>query len=380
MAKRDYYEVLGVGRDADEKVIKSAYRKLAMQYHPDRNPDDSVAEEKFREATEAYDVLKDDQKRAAYDRMGHAAFDQNGGFGGAGGFGGGAGFGGAGGFSDIFDEMFSDFMGGGRRQQGRSNKGSDLRYNMAISLEEAFAGGSKTITIPVATACETCEGSGAKPGTTASTCGSCGGHGKVRAQQGFFTIERTCPSCQGMGQTISSPCGSCGGQGRVQKNRTLNVTIPAGVDTGTRIRLSGEGEAGLRGGTPGDLYIFIDVEAHEIFEREGTALLLTMPVPMATAALGGTIDVPSLDGKMARVTIKPGTQSGHRLRLKAKGMPGLQGRGRGDLYVDIHVETPVNLTSKQKKLLEEFASGSEKQNPESTGFMDRMRKLFGDDR
>lgn len=377
MSKRDYYEVLGVDRDADDKVIKSAYRKLAMQYHPDRNPDDTVAEEKFREATEAYDVLKDDQKRAAYDRMGHAAFDQNGGFGGGAGFGG-AGFGGGGGFSDIFDEMFSDFMGGGRRQQGRSNKGSDLRYNMSISLEEAFSGGSKTITIPVATACEPCEGSGAKPGTSPSTCGSCGGRGKVRAQQGFFTVERTCPSCQGMGQTISSPCGSCGGQGRVQKNRTLNVNIPEGVDTGTRIRLSGEGEAGLRGGSAGDLYIFIDVEPHELFEREGTALLLTMPVPMTTATLGGTIDVPSLDGKMARVTVKPGTQSGHRLRLKSKGMPGLQGRGRGDLYVDIHVETPVNLTSKQKKLLEEFAAGAEKQNPESTGFIKRMRKLFGE--
>ena len=374
MSKRDYYEVLGVGRDANEAAIKSAYRKLAMQYHPDRNPDDAVAEGKFREATEAYDVLKDDQKRAAYNRMGHAAFDQNGGFGG-GGFGANAG-----GFSDIFDEMFSDFMGGGgRRQRGRSNKGSDLRYNMSVSLEEAFTGGSKTITIPVATACGECEGSGAKPGTSPSTCGSCGGRGKVRAQQGFFTVERTCPSCQGRGQRITSPCGSCGGQGRVQRERTLNVSIPEGVDTGTRIRLSGEGEAGIRGGVAGDLYIFINVQSHELFEREGTALLLTMPVPMTNAALGGTMDVPTLEGKIARVTIKPGTQSGHRLRLKGKGMPGLQGRGRGDLYVDIQVETPVNLTAKQKRLLEEFATGSDKQNPSSTGFMDRMRKLFGED-
>ncbi len=381
MAKRDYYDVLGVGRDADGKAIKSAYRKLAMQYHPDRNPDNAEAEEKFREATEAYDVLKDDQKRAAYDQMGHAAFDQNGGFGG-GGFGGGAGFGGAGGFSDIFDEMFSDFMGGrGGRGGGRraNTKGSDLRYDLDIDLEEAFAGGNKTITIPVATRCDTCEGSGAAAGSEPVNCGTCGGHGKVRAQQGFFTVERTCPACQGQGQTISSPCGGCGGQGRVQKNRTLNVNIPAGVDTGTRIRLSGEGEAGLRGGSPGDLYIFINVYAHELFDRDGTHLLLTMPVPMTTAALGGTVDVPNLDGKIARVTIQPGTQAGHRLRLKGKGMPGLQGRARGDLYVDIQVETPVNLTKKQKELLEEFSSDSKKQNPESTSFMNRIRNMFSDD-
>lgn len=377
MAKRDYYEVLGVNKDADPKTIKAEYRKLAMKYHPDRNPGDAAAEEKFREATEAYEVLKDDQKRAAYDRLGHAAFEQGGGFGGGGGFGAG-GFG-AGGFSDIFDEMFSDFMGG--RGQGRrgNTKGSDLRYDMSISLEEAFAGDSKTIKIPVATSCETCKGSGASPGTSPTNCGTCGGHGKVRAQQGFFTVERTCPSCQGMGQTISSPCGSCGGQGRVQKNRTLNVTIPPGVDVGTRIRLSGEGEAGLRGGSPGDLYIFVDVKPHEIFERDGTSLLLTMPVPMTTAALGGTVDVPNLDGKMARVSIQPGTQSGHRLRLKGKGMPGLQGRARGDLYVDIHVETPVNLTAKQKSLLEEFSANSGNQNPESTGFMKRIRKMFGEE-
>ena len=378
MAKRDYYDVLGVGRDADGKTIKSAYRKLAMKYHPDRNPDDAAAEEKFREATEAYDVLKDDQKRAAYDQMGHAAFDQNGGFGG-GGFGGGAGFGGAGGFSDIFDEMFSDFMGGRGGGRRANTKGSDLRYDLDIDLEEAFAGGNKTITIPVATSCEGCDGSGAEAGSEPVNCGTCGGHGKVRAQQGFFTVERTCPACQGQGQTISSPCGDCGGQGRVQKNRTLNVNIPAGVDTGTRIRLSGEGEAGLRGGSAGDLYIFINVYAHELFDRDGTHLLLTMPVPMTTAALGGTVDVPNLDGKIARVTIQPGTQAGHRLRLKGKGMPGLQGRARGDLYVDIQVETPVNLTKKQKELLEEFSTDSKKQNPESTSFMNRIRNMFSDD-
>jgi molecular chaperone DnaJ len=377
MAKRDFYEVLGVSKDADGKTIKSAYRKLAMQYHPDRNPDDKSAEDKFREATEAYDVLKDDQKRAAYDRMGHAAFDQSAGFGGgAGGFG--AGFG-AGGFSDIFDEMFSDFMGGRGGGRKANTKGADLRYDLDISLEEAFHGDNKTITIPVAIRCETCDGSGAAKGSSPVNCGTCGGHGKVRAQQGFFTVERTCPACQGQGQTISSPCGDCGGQGRVQKNRTLNVNVPAGVDIGTRIRLSGEGEAGLRGGAPGDLYIFINIYGHELFDRDGTNLLLTMPVPMTTAALGGTVDVPNLDGKRARITIQPGTQSGHRLRLKGKGMPGLQGRARGDLYVDIHVETPVNLTKKQKELLEEFSSDSKKQNPETTSFMNRIRNMFGEE-
>ena len=377
MAKRDFYEVLGVSKDADGKTIKSAYRKLAMQYHPDRNPDDKSSEDKFREATEAYDVLKDDQKRAAYDRMGHAAFDQSAGFGGgAGGFG--AGFG-AGGFSDIFDEMFSDFMGGRGGGRKANTKGADLRYDLDISLEEAFHGDNKTITIPVAIRCETCDGSGAAKGSSPVNCGTCGGHGKVRAQQGFFTVERTCPACQGQGQTISSPCGDCGGQGRVQKNRTLNVNVPAGVDTGTRIRLSGEGEAGLRGGAPGDLYIFINIYRHELFDRDGTNLLLTMPVPMTTAALGGTVDVPNLDGKRARITIQPGTQSGHRLRLKGKGMPGLQGRARGDLYVDIHVETPVNLTKKQKELLEEFSSDSKKQNPETTSFMNRIRNMFGEE-
>ena len=379
MAKKDYYQILGVERGADGKAIKSAYRKLAMKHHPDRNPDDKAAAEKFREATEAYEVLKDDQKRAAYDRFGHSAFQQGGmggGPGGPGGFGGGAG---AAGFSDIFEDMFSDFMGGGPGRGRQSNKGNDLRFNVEVTLEEAFTGLERSISIPVAVTCDTCSGTGATPGTTQSTCTSCGGRGKVRAQQGFFTVERPCPACRGQGEIIESPCGPCGGQGRVQRNRSLNVSIPAGVDTGTRIRLAGEGEAGVRGGATGDLYIFIKVKPHEMFEREGTALLLTMPVPMTTAALGGTIDVPNLDGKKARVTVKPGTQSGNRLRLKSKGMPGLQGRARGDLYVDIHVETPVNLTAKQKKLLEELAAGADKQNPESTGFMDRMRKVFGED-
>ena len=375
MAKRDFYDVLGVNKDADGSAIKSAYRKLAMKYHPDRNPDDKAAEDKFREAAEAYDVLKDDQKRAAYDQFGHAAFDGQGG--GGGGF---SGFGGGGGFSDIFDDMFSEFMGGGRRgRRGlQSRKGADLRYDLEVTLEQAFDGDTQKISIPVPATCDTCAGSGAAKGSKPVTCNACGGHGKVRAQQGFFSVERTCPTCQGQGETISKPCGSCGGQGRVQKNKSLNVNIPKGVDTGTRIRLSGEGEAGLRGGPAGDLYIFINVKDHSLFSREGNNLFMTMPVPMVKAILGGSVDIPSLDGKMARITIDSGTQSGHRLRLRGKGMPGLQGRGRGDMYVDIHVETPINLSSRQKELLKEFDNAGKNQNPESDSFVRRIKKMFGE--
>lgn len=380
MAKRDFYEVLGVKKDADASAIKSAYRKLAMKYHPDRNPDDDKAEDKFREATEAYDVLKDDQKRAAYDQFGHAAFEGQGG-GGAGGFSG-FGGGGGGGFSDIFDEMFSEFMGGRRGRGGsggqQSRKGADLRYDLEINLEQAFDGDTQKISIPVPATCDTCDGSGAAKGSKPVTCNACGGHGKVRAQQGFFSVERTCPSCQGQGETISKPCSSCGGQGRIQKNKSLNVNIPKGVDTGTRIRLSGEGEAGLRGGPSGDLYIFINVRDHSLFIREGNNLFMTMPVPMTKAILGGTVDIPSLDGKMARITLDEGTQSGHRLRLRGKGMPGLQGRGRGDMYVDIQVETPINLTKRQKELLKEFESSGKNQNPESDSFVKRIKKMFGE--
>ena len=377
MAKRDFYDVLGVNKDADGSAIKSAYRKLAMKYHPDRNPDDKSAEDKFREAAEAYDVLKDDQKRAAYDQFGHAAFDgQGGGGGGFSGFGGGGG----GGFSDIFDDMFSEFMGGGRRGRHgqQSRKGADLRYDLEVTLEQAFDGDTQKISIPVPATCDTCAGSGAAKGSKPVTCNACGGHGKVRAQQGFFSVERTCPTCQGQGETISKPCGSCGGQGRVQKNKSLNVNIPKGVDTGTRIRLSGEGEAGLRGGPAGDLYIFINVKDHSLFSREGNNLFMTMPVPMVKAILGGSVDIPSLDGKMARITIDSGTQSGHRLRLRGKGMPGLQGRGRGDMYVDIHVETPINLSSRQKELLKEFDTAGKNQNPESDSFVKRIKKMFGE--
>lgn len=376
MAKKDFYDVLGVKKDADGSDIKSAYRKLAMKYHPDRNPDDKAAEDKFREAAEAYDVLKDDQKRAAYDQFGHAAFDGQAGGAGAGGF---SGFGGGGGFSDIFDEMFSEFMGGRRGRRGQqSRKGADLRYDLEITLEQAFEGDTETISIPVPATCETCDGSGAAKGSKPVTCNACGGHGKVRAQQGFFSVERTCPTCQGQGETISKPCGSCGGQGRVQKNKSLNVNIPKGVDTGTRIRLSGEGEVGLRGGPAGDLYIFINIKDHSLFNREGNNLFMTMPVPMVKAILGGSVDIPSLDGKMARITLDGGTQSGHRLRLRGKGMPGLQGRGRGDMYVDIHVETPSNLTSRQKELLKEFEAAGKNQNPESDSFVKRIKKMFGE--
>ena len=377
MAKRDFYEVLGVKKDADASAVKSAYRKLAMKYHPDRNPDDDKAEDKFREATEAYDVLKDDQKRAAYDQFGHAAFDGQGGGGGAGGFSCGRLC-----LSGIFDEMFSEFMGGRRGRGGRggqqSRKGADLRYDLEINLEQAFDGDTQKISIPVPATCDTCEGSGAAKGSKPVTCNACGGHGKVRAQQGFFSVERTCPSCQGQGETISKPCSSCGGQGRIQKNKSLNVNIPKGVDTGTRIRLSGEGEAGLRGGPAGDLYIFINVKDHLLFIREGNNLFMTMPVPMTKAILGGTVDIPNLDGKMARITLDEGTQSGHRLRLRGKGMPGLQGRGRGDMYVDIQVETPINLTKRQKELLKEFESAGKNQNPESDSFVKRIKKMFGE--
>ena len=380
MAKRDFYEVLGVQKGADAAAIKSAYRKLAMKHHPDRNPNDKKAEEKFREAAEAYDVLKDEQKRAAYDQFGHAAFQGNSGGGGGRRGGGFSGFSG-GGFGDIFDDMFSDFMGGGRGRGGRrsqNRQGSDLRYDLSVTLEQAFQGCTEKISVPIPTTCDACSGTGANKGSKPKTCPTCDGHGKVRAQQGFFSVERSCPKCHGQGEIISDPCASCGGQGRVQKNKSLNVNIPQGVDTGTRIRLSGEGGAGLRGGVAGDLYIFVQVETHDLFVRDGNNLFMTMPVPIFKAILGGSVDIPSLDGKMARVTLEEGTQSGHRLRLKGKGMPGLQGRGRGDMYVDIHVETPVNLSAKQKGLLKEMEKAGNNQNPESDSFVNRIKKMFGE--
>ena len=376
MAKPDYYETLGVNRGADEKALKSAYRKLAMKYHPDRNPDDDAAEAKFKEVNEAYDVLKDDEKRAAYNQFGHAAFE-----------GGGPGGAGGGGFADIFDEMFGDFMGGGRQAGNRgragASRGADLRYNMQISLEDAFQGRETQIRVPTAVTCEACNGSGASKGSHPTTCGMCQGRGKVRAQQGFFTIERTCPTCNGTGQVIEDPCQTCGGSGRVQKEKTLKVTIPAGVEDGTRIRLAGEGEAGSRGGGAGDLYIFVAVAPHRMFQRDAADLHIRVPIPMATAALGGSIEVPTIEGKRAKVTIPKGAQSGHQFRLRGKGMSVLRSQARGDMYIDVVVETPVNLSKRQEELLREFqgekpAKGESTTSPESEGFFSRVKELWED--
>jgi len=375
MEKRDYYEVLGVGREVDADALKKAYRTLAMQHHPDRNPGDAEAEAKFKEAAEAYEVLKDPEKKAAYDRFGHAAFE-----GGAGRPGGPGGFDFASGFSDIFDEVFGDFMGGrggGRRGAGR---GADLRYNLEISLEDAFNGSSVDIRVPTSVECEECSGSGAEGGASPTTCGTCAGHGKVRSQQGFFTIERTCPACGGHGQVIDDPCKSCGGNGRVHKEKTLSVSIPAGVDDGTRIRLANEGEAGLRGAPAGDLYIFLQVKPHELFEREGSDIFCRVPIPMVTAALGGTVDVPTIDGTVAKVNVPEGAQSGQQFRLRNKGMSVLNAKGRGDMYIETVVETPVQLTRKQKELLREFdeTGGSRSHSPQSEGFFSRVKEFWED--
>ena len=374
MAKKDYYELLGTQRGASADELKKAYRKLAMQYHPDRNPGNTEAEHKFKEINEAYDVLRDDQRRAAYDRFGHAAFEQGGG-------GGGGGFDFGAGFSDIFDEMFGEILGGGRRQQANNGaqRGADLRYDLEISLEEAFTGSTKNITIPNAITCDGCKGSGAAPGTSPIDCTMCKGHGRVRAQQGFFTVERTCPTCQGAGRVIQTPCKKCGGQGRVRQQRTLAVEIPAGVEDGMRIRLTGEGEAGARGGHAGDLYVILGVEQHPVFQRDGANLFCRVPIPMTTAALGGALEVPTIDGSMAEVKVDSGTQSGHRARLKHKGMSVIRGGTRGDLYVELAVETPVHMTKRQKELLTEFAVEAEqnKTHPESEGFMARVKEALG---
>ena len=377
MAKRDYYEVLGISKGASADEIKKAYRTKAKELHPDRNTDDPDLEAQFKEAGEAYEVLKDADKKAAYDRYGHAAFE-----GGMGGGRQGGGYGGQQGdfssaFSDVFDDLFGDFMGGqrgGGRQ--RAARGADLRYNLRVSLEDAFSGLQKTINVPTSVACEGCSGTGAEGGAEPTTCPTCSGMGKVRAQQGFFTVERTCPTCSGLGQTIKNPCGKCHGQGRVEKDRSLAVNIPAGVETGTRIRLAGEGEAGMRGGPSGDLYIFIEVEAHKIFEREGVNLFCRVPVSMAAAALGGDIEVPTIDGGRSRVKIPSGSQSGRQMRLRAKGMPALRGGGSGDMFIELAIETPVNLTSKQKELLKEFEALSEDNNPESKSFFKSVKGFW----
>ncbi|WP_371170121.1 molecular chaperone DnaJ [Aliiroseovarius sp. 2305UL8-7] len=377
MSKRDYYEVLGAAKGASADELKKAYRKKAKELHPDRNSDNPNAESQFKEVNEAYDVLKDAEKKAAYDRFGHAAFE-----GGMGGRPGGGHPGGNGdfasAFSDVFDDLFGDFMGGGGRGGGRARtqRGSDLRYNLRVTLEEAYSGLQKTINVPTSIGCDECDGTGAEAGAEPTMCPTCSGMGKVRAQQGFFTVERTCPTCQGTGQMIQNPCKSCGGAGRKEKERSLSVNIPAGVETGTRIRLSGEGEAGLRGGPTGDLYIFIDVADHPIFDREGTHLHCRVPVSMASAAMGGDIEVPTIDGGRSRVKIPAGSQSGRQMRLRAKGMPGLRGGPNGDMYIELAVETPVNLTSKQKELLREFEKLSEENNPESSNFFSKVKSFW----
>lgn len=379
MAKQDYYSTLGVAKDADLDTLKKAYRKLAMQYHPDRNHGDAAAEQKFKELNEAYDVLKDEQKRAAYDRFGHAAFDGGHGF-----RGNGAAHGfdfAASGFADIFDEMFGEFMGGRRGNQARA-RGGDLRYNMEISLEEAFEGKQATIRVPGTAQCEACNGTGGEKGAQPITCPTCRGHGKVRATQGFFTIERTCQSCSGTGKVIEKPCAQCHGQGRVAKDKTLQVTIPPGVEDGTRIRLAGEGEAGLRSAPSGDLYIFLSVKPHRLFQRDGANIHCRVPLSMSVAALGGGIEIPTIDGSRAKVQIPAGTQTGQQFRLKGKGMSVLRSTQRGDMYAEIVVETPVNLTKKQKELLQQFEAEGKKgssHSPEADSFFARVKEFFGKD-
>jgi len=375
MAKRDYYEELGVAKGASADDLKKAYRKLAMQFHPDRNPGDAKAEQRFKDISEAYDVLRDDQKRAAYDRYGHAAFE-NGGAGARGGAGFEFNFGS--GFADIFDEMFGEFMGGRRGQsQGR---GADLRFNLEVSLEDAFAGTNAKIQVAASQICEACDGAGAAPGSKPVGCPSCHGHGKVRTQQGFFTVERTCPTCHGAGRVIEKPCPSCAGGGRVRKEKTLSVAIPAGVEDGTRIRLAGEGEAGLRGAPPGDLYIFVSIAPHRFFQRDAANIYCRVPIPMTTATLGGAIEVPAVDGSRAKVSVPAGTQTGHQFRLRGKGMSVLRSPARGDMYIEVVVETPVNLTKRQQELLREFegAGTAKDHSPQSEGFFAKVRELWAD--
>jgi molecular chaperone DnaJ len=375
MAKRDFYEVLGTTKGADEKALKTAYRNLAKKLHPDANPGDKTMEAKFKELNEAYDVLKDPQKKAAYDRFGHQAFENGGGQ-----RPGGAGFGSDfnSSMSDIFEDLFGDAMGGRQRQRGPAGaqRGSDLRFNLEINLTEAFTGKTAQVRVPSAVSCDTCKGSGAKAGTQPKTCGTCGGAGKVRSQSGFFTVERACPSCAGRGQVISDPCNSCGGQGRVNKEKNLNVTIPPGVEDGTRIRLSGEGEAGTRGGPTGELYIFLSMRPHEFFQRDGADLFCKVPISMATAALGGEIEVPTIDGKKARVTIPDGAQNGKQFRLKSKGMPVLRSSQSGDMYIQVSVETPVNLSRRQKELMQEFDKEARNNSPESEGFFAKAKAFW----
>jgi molecular chaperone DnaJ len=374
MSKRDYYEVLGVSRDVNEADLKKAYRRLAMKYHPDRNQDNDEAEARFKEAKEAYDVLSNAQKRAAYDQFGHAGVDPSAGAG-AGGFGGDP-------FSDIFGDVFGDIFGGGRRGGGsRVRRGSDLRYNLELSLEDAVAGTSVNIRVPTLVACETCDGTGAKKGTSATTCSTCGGVGQVRMQQGFFSVQQTCPNCHGQGTTISDPCPDCHGQGRIQQHKTLSVKVPAGVDNGDRIRLAGEGEAGEHGGPSGDLYVQIQVRPHPIFRREENDLMCEMPISIGTAALGGELEVPTLNGRL-KLKIPAETQSGKVFRMRGKGVKSVRGGMTGDLLCRVNIETPVNLNGRQKELLREFEESiqgaGEHHSPQSASWMDRVKSFFDD--
>ena len=369
MAKRCYYDVLEVDRNADESELKSAFRKLAMKWHPDRNPGDRNCETRFKEINEAYEVLKDPDKRAAYNRFGHAAFEH-------GGAGGPAGF--SADFGSAFSDLFEGIFGMGARGRGGRERGADLRYNMEITLEETYSGKTAQVRIPTSVTCEGCSGSGAKSGTRPKACPTCGGQGRIRHAQGFFTLERTCPGCQGRGQVIDSPCPSCSGSGRVTRERALSVNIPAGVEDGTRIRLAGEGEAGVRGGPAGDLYIFLTISAHPFFQREGADLYCRVPISMVTAALGGDFEVPTIDGSQSRVKVPEGTQSGRRFRLQGKGMPVLRSNERGDMYVQVVVETPQKLTKRQRELLGEFERLSSKEtHPESAGFFGKVKEFLG---
>lgn len=373
---QDYYELLGVNRTASADDLKKAFRKLAMQHHPDRNQDNKDAERKFKELNHAYDILKDPEKRAAYDRYGPAAFE--GGAGGPGGpFQGGQGFDFGSVFGDIFEEMFG--AGGARGRGGRTDmRGQDLRFNLEVTLEQAYGGTEATVRVPSSVACEACHGSGAEPGSKPQQCPTCHGRGRLRAQQGFFTVERTCHTCHGAGQVIDKPCRGCAGQGRVRRDKTLKVNIPAGVEDGTRIRLTGEGEAGARGGPAGDLYVFLSVRRHQLFEREGSDVHCRVPISMVQATLGGSIEVPTLDGKMARINIPAGAQNAHQFRLRGKGMPIVRSTQRGDMYIEINVETPTNLTPKQKELLKEFEEAG-KTSPTSEGFFSKVKEMFGGD-
>ena len=377
MAKRDYYETLGIAKNASDEEIKKAYRKLAMKHHPDRNPDSKTSEEKFKEVKEAYEMLSDAEKRDAYDRYGHAGVDPN--MGGAGGFGAGAG-----GFADAFGDIFGDIFGGGGARGGRGGgpqvyRGADLRYNLDITLEQAAHGFDTTIRVPSWDKCDTCHGSGAKPGTAPVTCTTCGGHGQVRMQQGFFSIQQTCPKCHGTGKIIPEPCPTCAGAGRIKRNKTLEVKIPAGIDDGMRIRSSGNGEPGMNGGPAGDLYVEIHIKQHKVFQRDGDDLHCEMPISFATAALGGEIEVPTLSGK-ASFTIPEGTQSSKTFRLRGKGIKGVRSSYAGDLFCHVVIETPVKLTDKQKELLRDFErltmEGGAKHNPQSKSWMEKVKEFF----